>query len=79
MLVASRPSSSTTRSAASTIACRVSGVRDPAMTIATLSWPAAVVAATAVASVGLILTVATWQIFRTGQTAIKSERGRPDA
>jgi hypothetical protein len=46
---------------------------------ATLSWPAAVVAATAVASVGLILTVGTWQIFRTGQTAIKSERGRPEA
>jgi hypothetical protein len=49
------------------------------MTIATLSWPEAVVAATAVAAVGLILAVATWQIFRTGQTAIKSERGRPDA
>jgi hypothetical protein len=49
------------------------------MTLATLSWPGAVVAATAIAAVGLILTVATWQIFRTGQTAIKNERGRPNA
>jgi hypothetical protein len=42
------------------------------MTLATLSRPEAVVVATAIGSVGLILAVATWQIFRTGQTAIKS-------
>lgn len=49
------------------------------MTLATLSWPEAVVAATAIGSIGLILAVATWQIFRTGQTAIKHEPKRREA
>jgi hypothetical protein len=49
------------------------------MTLVTLSWPEAVVAATAIGSIGLILAVATWQIFRTGQTAIKHEPKRREA
>jgi hypothetical protein len=44
------------------------------MTIAALSWPEATVYATAIASVGLIVAVLIWSIFRTGQAAIRSER-----
>jgi hypothetical protein len=47
------------------------------MTVAALTWPEAAVAIAVIAAVGLILSVATWQIFRTGQTAIQNER--PDA
>ena len=45
------------------------------MTIAAISWPEATVYATAIASVGLIVAVLIWSIFRTGQTAIRSEQG----
>jgi hypothetical protein len=43
------------------------------MTIAALSWPEAFVYATLIATVGLVLAVLIWSIFRTGQTAIRSE------
>lgn len=46
------------------------------MTIAALTWPEALVAATAIAAAGLVLTVMVWSIFRTGQVAIKNERTR---
>jgi hypothetical protein len=45
------------------------------MTIATLTWPAAVVVATSVAAGGLVLAILIWSIFRTGQTAIKEDSG----
>jgi hypothetical protein len=45
------------------------------MTIATLSWPEAVVGATTVAAIALVLSVLIWSIFRTGQTAIRQEAG----
>jgi hypothetical protein len=44
------------------------------MTVAALSWPEATVYATAIASIGLIVAVLIWSIFRTGQAAIRSER-----
>jgi len=40
------------------------------MTIAALSWPEAFVGAVSVAALGLVIVVAIWQVFRTGQTAI---------
>jgi hypothetical protein len=40
-----------------------------------LTWPEAFVAATAIATLGVFLTVVAWSIFRTGQTAIKKEGG----
>jgi hypothetical protein len=40
---------------------------------AALSWPEATVRATLIASVALVLAVLIWSIFRTGQTAIRSE------
>jgi ABC-type nickel/cobalt efflux system permease component RcnA len=43
------------------------------MTLAALDWPEALVAATSVAALGLIISIAAWQIFRTGQTAIRRE------
>jgi hypothetical protein len=36
------------------------------MTVLALSWPAAFLASVIVAVVGLVLSIATWQIFRTG-------------
>jgi hypothetical protein len=48
------------------------------MTLIALTWPEAFVAATAVAALGLILTVLVWSIFRTGQTAIKRDSGQRD-
>jgi hypothetical protein len=45
------------------------------MTLATLSWPEAVVGATTVAAIALVLSVLIWSIFRTGQTAIRQEAG----
>ena len=54
------------------------------MTIATLTWPAAVVVAVRepgrpaiyrVAAGGLVLGILIWSIFRTGQTAIKEDSG----
>jgi hypothetical protein len=36
------------------------------MTIVALSWPAAYLVSVIVASLGLVLSVFTWQIFKTG-------------
>ena len=51
------------------------------MFIAAMTWPEAAVWCTAVAAGGLVLSVLVWSIFRTGQTAIKSEvrRERPSS
>jgi hypothetical protein len=46
------------------------------MTIAALTWPDAVVHVTWIAALGLIGAVLIWSIFRTGQTAIRSEPGQ---
>jgi hypothetical protein len=43
------------------------------MTIAALTWPAAVVYVTLIAAAGTVLSVLIWSIFRTGQMAIKKE------
>jgi hypothetical protein len=43
------------------------------MTTAALTWPEAVVYIAAIATVGLIITVLIWSIFRTGQTAIRTD------
>lgn len=43
------------------------------MTIAALSWPAAFVYVAVIAAVGLVVAVLIWSIFRTGQTAIRSD------
>jgi hypothetical protein len=45
------------------------------MILTALSWPDAAVRATLIASIALVLSVLIWSIFRTGQTAIKSESG----
>lgn len=47
------------------------------MTSLALTWPDALVAATAIAAVGLVLAVLVWSIFRTGQVAIKNEWSQP--
>jgi hypothetical protein len=44
-----------------------------------MTWPEAFVVATSIAALGLIISIAVWQIFRTGQTAIRNETGRPEA
>jgi len=44
--------------------------------IATLDFPQGIVRATAIASAALVLSVLVWSIFRTGRTAISTERGR---
>ena len=46
------------------------------MTIATLTWPAAVVHVAWISALALVLSVLVWSIFRTGQTAIKKEVGQ---
>ena len=46
------------------------------MVIATLDWSQGIVRATAIASAALVLSVLVWSIFRTGHTAISTERGR---
>jgi hypothetical protein len=46
------------------------------MTIATLSWPAAAVYVALIAAIRLAVSVLIWSIFRTGQTAIRSENRR---
>jgi hypothetical protein len=47
------------------------------MALATLSWPEAFVYVAVIVTAGLVLSVLIWSIFRTGQTAIRSEsRGR---
>jgi hypothetical protein len=43
------------------------------MTVVATSWAAAAVSIAAIAGVALVLTVLVWSIFRTGQTAIRSE------
>jgi hypothetical protein len=49
------------------------------MAIAELSWPAASVYVALIATVGLVLSVLIWSIFRTGQTAIRSETRHREA
>jgi hypothetical protein len=44
------------------------------MTLAELNWPEALVWSTTIASIGLVVMVLVWSIFRTGQTAIRHER-----
>jgi len=44
------------------------------MTIATLSWPAASIYIAVIVSVALVAAVLIHSIFRTGQTAIQSDR-----
>jgi uncharacterized membrane-anchored protein YhcB (DUF1043 family) len=43
------------------------------MTIAALTWPLASVYVALIIAAGLVLSVIVWSIFRTGQTAIRSE------
>jgi len=43
------------------------------MLIGDLSWPQAMVESVAILSLALVVCVAIWQVFRTGQTAIKKE------
>lgn len=44
-----------------------------AMSIAALTWPAAVVYVALIVTAGFVLIVTIWSIFRTGQTAIRNE------
>jgi hypothetical protein len=46
------------------------------MTIAVLSWPEASVYIAVIVAVGLVVAVLIWSIFRTGQTAIRSDSRR---
>jgi hypothetical protein len=46
------------------------------MTIAALSWPEASVYVAVIAAVALVVAVLIWSLFRTGQTAIRSDSGR---
>jgi hypothetical protein len=48
------------------------------MLIGDLSWPQAVIESVAILSLALVVCVAIWQVFRTGQTAIEKEEGRSD-
>ena len=43
------------------------------MTLGTLTWPQAAVWIALIVSSGLVVAVLIWSIFRTGQTAIRSE------
>jgi hypothetical protein len=43
------------------------------MLIAAMSWPEAVVGSVSIVMLGFVLSVAVWQIFRTGQTAIRKD------
>jgi hypothetical protein len=43
------------------------------MTFADLTWPEASVYVALILSVGAVVTVLVWSIFRTGQTAIRYE------
>jgi divalent metal cation (Fe/Co/Zn/Cd) transporter len=43
------------------------------MSIAALNWPAAAVYIAVIVATGLVVTVLVWSIFRTGQTAIRSD------
>lgn len=48
------------------------------MTLAALSWPEASVYIAVIAAVGLVVAVLVWSIFRTGQTAIRSDSRQRD-
>jgi len=48
------------------------------MSLATLTWPEASVYIAIIISSGLVLAVLVWSIFRTGQTAIRSESRHRD-
>jgi hypothetical protein len=41
---------------------------------AAMSWPAAAIVIAAIVSFAVVLSVAAWQIFATGRTAISAER-----
>ncbi len=43
------------------------------MILAALTWPDAVVHVTWISALGLVVAVLIWSIFRTGQTAIRSD------
>jgi hypothetical protein len=49
------------------------------VTIASLSWPEASVYIALILAVGLILAVLIWSIFRTGQSAIRSDSRKREA
>jgi hypothetical protein len=44
------------------------------MTIAALNWPAASIYIAVIAALALVTSVLIWSIFRTGQTAITSDK-----
>jgi hypothetical protein len=44
------------------------------MTLAALTWPEASVYVAVIAAGGLVVAVLVWSIFRTGQTAIRSDK-----
>jgi hypothetical protein len=48
------------------------------MSLATLTWPQASVYIALIVSSGLVIAVLVWSIFRTGQTAIRSESRYPE-
>jgi hypothetical protein len=43
------------------------------MIVAALTWPEALVGSVSVVMLGIVISVAIWQVFRTGQTAIRKE------
>ena len=49
------------------------------MTLAALGWPEAIVWVAVILGVSLVASVLVWSIFRTGQTAIRSERAATEA
>jgi hypothetical protein len=52
--------------------------KETIMSLAALTWPQASVYVALIISGGVVLAVLIWSIFRTGQTAIRSE-GRQEA
>jgi hypothetical protein len=48
------------------------------MTTATLTWPEASIYIALIAAVALVVAVLIWSIFRTGQTAIRSDSRKRD-
>ena len=48
------------------------------MTIAAFTWPQAAVYIALIAAVALVVSVLIWSIFRTGQTAIRSDSRQGD-
>jgi hypothetical protein len=44
------------------------------MTIVALSWPAAFIGSVTVAVVGLVLSVISWQILKTGRAGMRQDR-----